>query len=215
MPTSTSRFMNGSSGSAYQSAARRCSPLSSSSSPSSSPFSSASSVSSSSSNSAATTAKLSALDSVFYQPKRWQSWYVKKLTCDLSIERHRASRAQQSKTVSAVAVQSRDYSYRYSNNYSSPSRQSSAYSTSTSSSSTRPQAASTMIKARHQFSTIRTSYSDVQKSFVSDVNPLRAMLVQVDFEVFGDVSGLSNIFYSLLFCFCMFLISINLHVCIV
>lgn len=46
-----------------------------------------------------------------------------------------------------------------------------------------------MIKARHQFSTIRTNYSDVAKTYISDVNPLRAMLVQVDFEVFGDVSG--------------------------
>lgn len=188
MPNSTtSRFFNGS-GAVYQSPPRRCSPLASSSSPSSSPFSSASSVSSS----ATTTAKLSALDSVFNQPKRWQSWYVKKLILNVSIERHRA---QQSKTVSAVAVQPRDYSYCYSSNYSSPSRQSSsAYSTST----RRPEAASTMIKAMHQFSTIRTSYSDVQKSFVSEVNPLRAMLVQVDFEVFGDVSGLSIFFNSLL-----------------
>lgn len=48
-----------------------------------------------------------------------------------------------------------------------------------------------MIKAMHQFSTIQTTYSEDQKSFVSQVNPKRAMLVQVDFEVFGEVSGLS------------------------
>ena len=46
-----------------------------------------------------------------------------------------------------------------------------------------------MIKAMHQFSTIKTIYSDDRKSYISEVNPLRAMLVQVDFEVFGDVSG--------------------------
>lgn len=46
-----------------------------------------------------------------------------------------------------------------------------------------------MITGMHQYSTIKTSYDDVRKSYVSDVNPYRPMIVQVDFEVAGDVSG--------------------------
>ncbi|KAH7645765.1 acylphosphatase-2 [Dermatophagoides farinae] len=46
-----------------------------------------------------------------------------------------------------------------------------------------------MITGMHQYSTIKTSYDDVRKSYVSDVNPYRPMIVQVDFEVGGEVSG--------------------------
>ncbi|KPM06130.1 acylphosphatase-2-like protein 2 [Sarcoptes scabiei] len=46
-----------------------------------------------------------------------------------------------------------------------------------------------MITGMHQYSTIKTVYSDEKKSYVSDVNPFRPMIVQVDFEVCGDVSG--------------------------
>ena len=46
-----------------------------------------------------------------------------------------------------------------------------------------------MITGMHQYSTIKTTYSDEKKSYVSDVNPFRPMIVQVDFEVCGEVSG--------------------------
>lgn len=46
-----------------------------------------------------------------------------------------------------------------------------------------------IITGAHQFSTIKVTFSDELKSYVSDVNPMRAMVVQVDFEVLGDVSG--------------------------
>lgn len=126
--------------------------------------------------SAATSANLLSLESAFYQPKRWQSWYVKKLTVDLSIARHRASK-EQSKKASPLSQ------FRFD----CQSHQSPHAATSP----TRPSRSTTMIKAMHQFSTIRTTYSEDQKSYISQVNPKRAMLVQVDFEVFGEVSGLS------------------------
>lgn len=46
-----------------------------------------------------------------------------------------------------------------------------------------------MITGMHQYSTIKTVYSDQKKSYVSDVNPYRPMIVQVDFEIWGEVSG--------------------------
>lgn len=46
-----------------------------------------------------------------------------------------------------------------------------------------------MITGMHQYSTIKTVYSDQKKSYVSDVNPCRPMVVQVDFEIWGEVSG--------------------------
>lgn len=195
MPNKSAFFGNGGGGGGGASPqSRRSSPLA--------PSSISASGASSCTASRSTAHQLLALDSVFYQPKRWQSWYVKKLTCDLSIERHRASKQRQQQQSSSLAARD-TYSYQrnnsnsasanrihYSSNYSANTSTSS--STATSSFTSRPQtpSASTMIKARHQFSTIRTNYSDVAKTYISDVNPLRAMLVQVDFEVFGDVSGL-------------------------
>lgn len=129
--------------------------------------------------SSAVFAKLLTLDSVFYQPHHWKSWYVKKLTRNLSIQdsiqRRKTSGGggggSSRSSSSEMNVPPVEYSY-------SPIQlRKSRY---------RPSA---MIKTMHQFSTIKTSYSDQLKSFVSDPCPQRPMLVQVEFEVFGEVSG--------------------------
>jgi len=48
-----------------------------------------------------------------------------------------------------------------------------------------------MTKAMHQYSTIRSTHNsfDDKSSIMSGLLPPRLLLVQVEFEVFGDVSG--------------------------
>lgn len=49
-----------------------------------------------------------------------------------------------------------------------------------------------MTKAMHQYSTIRSTHNsfDDKSSIMSGLLPSRPLLVQVEFEVFGDVSGM-------------------------
>jgi hypothetical protein len=48
-----------------------------------------------------------------------------------------------------------------------------------------------MTKAMHQYSTIRSTHNSFDKSSImSGLLPPRLLLVQVEFEVFGDVSGM-------------------------
>ncbi len=52
-----------------------------------------------------------------------------------------------------------------------------------------------MTKAMHQFSTITSTQNSFDKtSVMNGLLPPRQLLVQVEFEVFGDVSG-NNLFY--------------------
>ena len=143
----------------------------------------------------ATAANLLSPDSVFYQPTRWKSWYMKKLTCDLSITRYRASKQRLLPSTTA-AVATSHCQYRIEPQFSQSGNSPHATRSQAKPDFKKPH--STMIKAMHQFSTIKTVYSDDRKSFVSQVNPLRAMLVQVDFEVYGEVSGMCAFAYDML-----------------
>lgn len=139
--------------------------------------------------------KLLTLDSVFYQPTRWKSDYVRQLTRNLSMQdsikrRKETSIAQTGRLYESSSLATRNY-----NRLSTivkPPRHYTSNTATTRDISTKANtvSSSNMIKTMHQFSTIKTTYSDSKKSFVSEVCPQRAMLVQVDFEVFGDVSGM-------------------------
>ncbi|KAJ6217245.1 hypothetical protein RDWZM_008402 [Blomia tropicalis] len=143
--------------------------------------------------------QLLTLDSAFYQPTRWKSWYVKKLTCDLSLSRHRrqsliANETSNNNNNNYIKVNHNNnhycsYSSRLSREAATVATLDSIRQKQLTRNTTNANTNNKMIKAMHQFSTIKTVYSDDRKSFVADVNPLRAMLVQVDFEVFGEVSG--------------------------
>src|SRR5699024_7712298 len=94
-----------------------------------------------------TYARLLSLDSAFYHPRQWKSWYVKRLTLNLSIE-------------DSIRRHPRRASSQLLPSPSGPIPSAGA-------ANQTPQ--SKMIKAMHQYSTIKTTYSNDKKSFVSDV----------------------------------------------
>lgn len=200
--------------------------------------------------------KLLALESAFYQPNRWQSKYVRKLTTSLSIKDAKRRLRDEGFTDDVLQQQSQyngscqcQASYNSSrpsvaaiingddeagivrlrngsvirtrarpttmyfgndgvrtstqqngyagNGYDYASARQSVYQ-SPSECTLRGRRESTCfnnndrkmsIIAAHQFSTIKTIYNDDRKSYEGIVQPHKPMLIQVDFEISGDVSG--------------------------
>ena len=215
-----------------------------------------------------TYSKLLTLDSAFYQPNRWQSKYVRKLTTALSIKdsRRRMLESEDNSMIlqtlsgnpsngscslttpqSCCQCQYRDPTLRPQES-SRRARPTTIYFANdgarTSNINTQPQyfeayarhqpqqiqscsrrnsfiheptSCKMSIQAAHQFSTIKTIYNDDRRTYEGIVQPHKPMLIQVDFEVSGDVSGefflsfFSIFFHYFHFVLLLFFIS-SLHV---
>lgn len=130
------------------------------------------------------------LESAFLRPKHWQSAYVKKMTYKLSLQASRKN--HQLRESSNFDQQHSSTHYTSQHKQLQPDRIRPTYFTATDLDRqplSKSKTLSKMISAEHQFSTIKTQYSEHRKAFVSEVNPMRPMLVQVEFEVFGELSG--------------------------